>query len=194
MFRRRMNDDLPTPVEADEQLPDDHVLGDLATRGIDLPERTLETLRSAGVPRLLRVVGWPGPALFHSELAGGQLISTSTPGGLIERHGDNEGYVLASVRQGPKTPPFSVFVLRRNKGDVFLLDARDPDQDRYVNASLDTFLASMLAFHGAFDHLMTESEEREKHVASFRALLLRIDPHALDDEQHYWPGWLEEMR
>lgn len=175
---------LPEPDE-------DHVV--TLTEGIDLPERTLDGLR-AGVPRLLRVKGWPGPALFQSELGDGLLRSTATPGALIERSGEHEAYILGSVRLGPKTAPLSVFVLRRGSGEVHLLDASDPEQDRFANVSLAAFMASMLAFHGAFDHLMVDDEEREKHVASFRALLSKLDARALEDPHYYWPGWLQEMQ
>lgn len=178
---------------APESLPDEHVLSVAATTGIDLPAAALEALRTVGVPRLLRVIGWAGPALFQSELAEGALVSTATAGALVERTGEHEGYVLGSVRLGPKTPPYSVFVLLRSSGEVWLLDTSNAEMDRYVNASLDAFLASMLAFHGAFDHLMVSSEDREKHVASFREVLGRIDARALADDHNYWPGWIEEM-
>ncbi len=160
---------------------------------IELPESTLDGLR-AGIPKLLRAKGWPGPALFQSELGEGVLRSSAEPDALLTREGEHEAYLLGSVRLGPKTPPLSVFALRKGSGEVVLLDAHDPSEDRFVNASLAAFLGSMLAFHGAFDHLMTEHEGREKHVASFRELLERIDARALDDAHNYWPGWLVEMQ
>ncbi len=176
------------PEREDQDEADDH-LSDAT--GIELPEATLAALRS-GLPRLLRVKDWPGPALFHSELGSGTLVSSTDPAALIQREGEHAGYIFGSVRQSPDAEPYSVFVLRPS-GDVYLLDAGDPARDCFVNVSLAAFLASMLALHGAFDHVLGVSEEREKHVASFRELLVKLDAKSTESDEHYWPGWLEAM-
>ena len=172
-----------------EEETDDHLTD---ATGIDLPEATLATLR-AGLPRLLRIPGWPGPSLFQSELGSGTLVSSADPAAPVQREGEHAGYVFGSVRQTPTATPFSVFVLRP-AGDVYLLDAGDPARDCFVNVSLSAFLASMLALHGAFDHVLGVSEDREKNVASFRELLVKLDAKSTESDEHYWPGWLEAMK
>lgn len=181
----RVAPETPAEEQADHRLA--------VVEGLTLPYAALLTLQ-AGIPPLLRIPYWPGPCIFQSELGSGTLQSTAAEDALIRRSGQREGYVLGSVRQGPKTPPISAFVLRKTVGDVHLIDAGNETLDCFANSSLDTFLASLLAFHGAFDHLLGVSEDREKHVESFRQLLTKIDAPCLESPDHYWPGWLEAMK
>lgn len=185
-----MTEDSPATLPTDVE-DEDHRLASI--EGLTLPYAALLGLQ-AGLPRLLRIPYWPGPCIFQSELGSGTLHSTEAEDAVIRRSGAHQGYIIGSVRQGPKTPPFSVFVLRKTVGDVYLLDAGDETLDCFANSSLDTFLASLLAFHGAFDHLLGSGDEREKHVESFRQLLEKIDAPCLESPDHYWPGWLEAMK
>lgn len=182
--------------DGDGELPeqDDHLRED-ARGGVELPKATLDALVRDGVPRELVLPEWEGPTLFSSELANGTLALTSSPGALVERTGEHEGYVIGAVRDVATKLPYSAFVLRKRKGDVWLLDATRPEDDRFVNASLEAFLASMHAFHTGFSHLMDtlDDDERRKLVASFRGLLTKLDPRALQHPDHYWPGWLDEL-
>ncbi len=180
---------------APEQSSDDHRLHLEERRALDLPGATLDTLIGDGVPRELSLPDWDGPTLFSSELADGRLVSTASPGALVERRGDHEGYILGAVRDRESRAVYSVFVLRKGIGDVWLLDATRPEDDRFVNGSLDAFLASMHAFHAGFAHLVETLDEAERRrlVTSFRMLLTKLDARALEDPEHYWPGWLDEL-
>jgi hypothetical protein len=124
-------------------------------------------------------------------LGEGRLLSTRDAASPIARPDDREAYVFGAVRDVTgDAPPYSYFALRRGSGEVWLLDAGDPTLDRFVSSSLATFLASMNAFHTAWPQLAYGSDEV---VASFRALLAKLDARALDDPENYWPGWLEEL-
>jgi hypothetical protein len=171
------------------------ILEEAALAGVSLPKETLAALSSSGVPRELRLPDWAGPTLFTSEIGGGRLVSTTEAGALVSRTGKNEGYLIGSVRDttGEVSAPYSVFCLRREVGDVVLLDIRDASHDCFVNSNLHAFLASMDALRTSWNHLMADSPEREAFVASFRKLLTALDARALDDEANYWPGWLEEL-
>lgn len=172
----------------------DHVLSARACEGVQLPEAALKILQTAGVPRELVLPEWQGPTLFHSEIGEGALRSTRDEDALVHRSGAHEGYILGSVRDvnDEKAPPYAVFVLR-SQGDVYLLDMEDAEQDRFVNANLDAFLASILAFHAGFDAMVAVTPEREQWVRKFRDLLTRLDARALGHADHYWPGWLDEL-
>ncbi len=172
-----------------------HVLPAAAIEGLDLPKATLEALTTSGVPPELCLPDWGGPTLFTSEIGEGRLVPTSDPGALVSRLGDEEGYILGSVRETVDyvPAPYAVFVLRKGSGEVYLLDVSDPASDRFVNTSIGTFMASLLAFRTAFARLVDDSPDRAKVVASFRKLLAKLDEPALDDEDHYWSGWLEEL-
>ena len=63
------------------------------TSDIDLPGRTVELLRSVGVPREIRLKGWVGPSLFTSELHDGTFRAARTLAGL--RLEEADGYVSA---------------------------------------------------------------------------------------------------
>lgn len=185
----------PTPTGTGDSPHDEDRLHLEERRGLELPGATLDALIGDGVPRELALPDWEGPTLFSSELTSGRLISTTEPGALIERRGEHEGYVLGAVRDRETKLAYSAFVLRKGIGDVWLLDATRPEDDRFVNGSLDAFLASMHAFHTAFPHLVDtlDESERRRLVASFRALLTKLDPRALETPEHYWPGWIEEL-
>lgn len=171
-----------------------HVLSAAAIEGVDLPADVRETLTTRGVPDELRLPDWNGPTLFTSELGAGRLVSTAEPGALVARAGPDEAYVVGSVRETLDEPTvYAVFALRRGTGEVWLLDANDPDGDRFVSSGLGPFLRSLEAFRAAFDRMVADSPDRERIVASFQALLEKLDPRALDDQENYWPGWLEEL-
>jgi hypothetical protein len=189
---------------------EDDVVPETASAGVDLPPATLKALATTGVPRELRLPDWAGPVLFHSELGSGRLVSTAAPDALVRRTGEHEGYILGSVRDaashargeaggasagaGAGGSIHSVFVLRKSVGDVLLLDISKPEDDRFVNSSLDAFLASMHAFVAGWAHFATDVSERgDAVIASFRALLSKLDARALASPEHYWPGWLDEL-
>lgn len=98
-----------------------------------------------------------------------------------------------AAEEDPSGEIYSVFVLKNQTGEVYLLDAARPEDDRFVNASLDAFLTSLEAFHTGFEHFIIDAPERATMVASFRALLEKIDPRALNDRENYWPGWFNEL-
>lgn len=186
--------------EPEPEAHEEDVLAAAALSGVDLPEVTRTALSTTGVPRELRLPDWPGPVLFHSELGGGRLVSSSEEGALVRRTGMNQGYLFGSVRDaasGTGTGAgkiYSVFCLRRGVGDVVLLDVAKAEDDRFVNSSLAAFLTSMNAFATGWAHFATDgSEKGDAVVASFRALLTKLDPRALANAEHYWPGWLEEL-
>ncbi len=172
-----------------------HVLPDAAIEGLELPRAALDALTTSGLPQELRLRDWGGPTLFTSEIGGGRLVATSDPGALVTRAGPDEGYVVGSVREtlDEEPTPYAVFALRRGTGEVWLLDVGDPANDRFVNTNLTTFLASLDAFHAAFARLVDDAPDRGRIVDSFRALLATMDARALAHEDHYWPGWLEEL-
>lgn len=174
---------------------EEHVLPAAALSGIDLPEATRTALSTSGVPRELRLPDWPGPVLFRSELGGGRLVSSSEEGALVRRTGMNQGYIFGSVRDAGTTGKiYSVFCLRRGVGDVVLLDVAKAEDDRFVNSSLAAFLTSMNAFATGWAHFATDgTEQGDAVLASFRALLTKLDPRALANAEHYWPGWFEEL-
>lgn len=172
----------------------DDVLPASATLGVELPEATLRALTTTGVPRELRLPEWPGPTLFTSELGGGRLVSTADPAAIVARTGAETGYLLGSVRDttGDVGHVHAAFALRRGTGEVFLLEVLDPSIDRFVASDLAVFLTALDAFHTAWP-LMVSGPTREAVVASFRALLTKLDARALEDPESYWPGWLEEL-
>ena len=184
----------------------DDVLPAGALASIDLPEATRNALSTTGVPRELSLPDWPGPVLFHSEIGSGRLMSSADDDALVRRVGVNEGYIVGSVRDarpakrsGTGTGSggrnvYSVFCLRKGVGDVVLLDVAKESDDRFVNSSLAAFLTSMHAFATGWAHFASDGTEAGDAVlASFRALLTKLDPRALANAEHYWPGWLEEL-
>lgn len=173
---------------------DAHILPEPALANVVLPPLTLYALRREGVPALLRLPQWPGPTLFSSELGEKRIVSTAEPDALVSRLGDHEGYIIGSVRDTMGEPKLhSVFVLRREVGDVFLLDVADASQDRFVNSSLETFVSAMEAFFMGFPHMTGDPVVAKKTLATFRSLLEQLDAPALADPEHYWPGWLEAL-
>jgi hypothetical protein len=169
-----------------------HVLPVEALEGVDLPAETVRLLVTSGVPAELRLPEWLGPTLFHSEIGGGRLLSSTDPDAAIPR--DAPGYEIGTVREIQGFPTaYAAFVLRPRTGEVWLLDRDSPDGDRFVNRSLATFLASIEGFRVAWPRLVAEDDDRESFVEGFRDLLVRLDPECLSAPEHYWPGWLEEL-
>ncbi|AKU97487.1 hypothetical protein AKJ09_04151 [Labilithrix luteola] len=164
-----------------------------ATDDLELPETTKKTLKTSGVPRELRLPGWPGPTLFSAATDGKKLVGTWEESAPLTRSGDHEGYVIGEVRDTSGSPPVvhSMFVLRRGSGEVWLLDAKNAEDDRFVNATLEGFLASMNAFVASFSSMVAgPAPGQVALVESFAGLLTKLDSRALERPEHYWPGWV----
>ena len=121
----------------------------------------------------LRLPGWPGPTLFTPE-------PPSMERGAV---------VIGSIRETQGEPTaYALFVVREN-GEIWLYDRVGREPDRYVNASLETFLASLTRFLEEWPRLST-AETTELRDA-FKAELLRIDPTSFRDATAYWNTWME---
>jgi hypothetical protein len=171
---------------------DDDRLDPAALEGVDLPPETIRALITTGVPRELRLPDWLGPTLFTSELGNGRLERTDGPDPIVARTGDHAGYVVGAVRDAKTGFAYAVFVLQHRTGAALLLDLGSADDDRFVNSSLTTLLASLRAFRVAWPGLVS-GEGAGPMVQSFRSLLEKLDPPALAHPDHYSPGWLEDL-
>lgn len=172
---------------------DDVVFDSSATDNLELPDTVRKTLRTSGLPRELRLPSWPGPTLFSAVTDGTKLVGTWEDGAPLARTGDHEGYVIGEVHDISGSPPVvhSMFVLRRNSGEVWLLDAKNPEDDRFVNSTIEAFLASMNAFVATFPSMIAgPAPGQTALVESFAGLLTKLDARAIERPEHYWPGWV----
>ncbi|HEX7896968.1 MAG TPA: SUKH-4 family immunity protein [Planctomycetota bacterium] len=120
----------------------------------------------------LRLPGWPGPTLFTPE-------PPSMERGAV---------VIGSIRETQGEPTaYAAFVVRED-GQVWLYDRTGRDPDRYVNASLEIFLAGLARFVELWPALSTAETTELRDV--FKAELLRVDPACLKPGS-YWTTWME---
>ena len=125
------------------------------------------------LPPELRLPGWPGPTLFTPE-------PPSMERGAV---------VIGTIRETQGEPTaYAAFVIRED-GQVWLYDRTGAGPDRYVNASLETFLACLTRFVEEWPALSTAGTTELRDL--FKAELTRIDPDCLRDKRGYWNTWME---
>jgi hypothetical protein len=96
--------------------------------------------------------------------------------------------VIGSIRETQGEPiAYAAFVVRED-GQVWLYDRAGSAPDRYVNASLEVFLACLSRFVEEWPRLSTAETTLLRDA--FKAELLRNDPACLSPGS-YWSTWME---
>jgi hypothetical protein len=144
---------------------------------LDLPLSTIETLRTVGVPRELRLAGWLGPTLFSSEISDGRMSE------------EREGYLLGSIRETSGAPQvYARFWLQRATGVVLWESPRGPT---VANSDVGSFTRSLNYFATGWGD--PDDESLQRLIAELRGEIERIDPRALEDEDGFWPTWIAQL-